>query len=96
VATTFLTRETPESAMLDLKYVLKEAKQVIPDVLLSINDPMDELEEIEAASTTKGCVYCGSLAHRVQQCPKLRNDTKQSQQGAQRSGYGVSGYGAEM
>ncbi|MGI9390640.1 MAG: DEAD/DEAH box helicase, partial [Boseongicola sp.] len=48
VATTFLMRETPESAMLDLKYVLKEAKQHVPDVLMSIHDPMDELEEIEA------------------------------------------------
>ena len=96
VATTFLTRETPESAMLDLKYVLKEAKQRVPDVLMSIHDPMDELEEIEAASTTKGCVYCGSLAHRVQQCPKLRNDTAAKYKGTQQSGYGMGGYGAEM
>ena len=95
VATTFLTRETPESAMLDLKHVLKEAKQFIPPVLQSIHDPMEEYEVIEAASGTRGCAYCGGLGHRLADCPKLRSDTRE-QFKSRRDGLAGSGYGAEM
>lgn len=96
VATTFLTRETPESAMLDLKHVLKEAKQRIPSILETIYDPMDEFQEIEAASGTRGCAYCGGLGHRVADCPKLRLDTKNTYSTRQGRFEGSSGYGAEM
>ncbi|KAI8113545.1 hypothetical protein M9435_003546 [Picochlorum sp. BPE23] len=95
VATTFLTAETPESAMLDLKHVLKEAKQHIPAILQTIHDPMEELAEVEAASGTKGCAYCGGLGHRVAECPKLRSDTK-DQYLRRVDRFGGSGYGAEM
>ncbi|KAI8112651.1 hypothetical protein M9434_003972 [Picochlorum sp. BPE23] len=95
VATTFLTAETPESAMLDLKHVLKEAKQHIPAILQTIHDPMEELAEVEAASGTKGCAYCGGLGHRVAECPKLRSDTK-DQYLRRADRFGGSGYGAEM
>lgn len=95
VATTFLTAETPESAMLDLKHVLREAKQHIPSILQTIHDPMEELAEVEAASGTKGCVYCGGLGHRVAECPKLRSDTK-DQYLRRADRLGGSGYGAEM
>lgn len=95
VATTFLTAETPESAMLDLKHVLKEAKQHIPSILQTIHDPMEELAEVEAASGTKGCAYCGGLGHRVAECPKLRSDTK-DQYLRRADRFGGSGYGAEM
>ncbi|WPT13611.1 DEAD-box ATP-dependent RNA helicase 35 [Picochlorum sp. SENEW3] len=95
VATTFLTAETPESAMLDLKHVLKEAKQHIPAILQTIHDPMEELAEVEAASGTKGCAYCGGLGHRVAECPKLRSDTK-DQYLRRADRLGGSGYGAEM
>ena len=96
VATTFLTRETPESAMLDLKHVLKEAKQHVPPVLETIHDPMDEFQEIEAASGTRGCAYCGGLGHRVAECPKLRLDTKNTYASRQGRFGSTSGYGAEM
>jgi ATP-dependent RNA helicase DDX41 len=96
VATTFLTRETPESAMLDLKHVLKEAKQKIPAILETIYDPMDEFQEIEAASGTRGCAYCGGLGHRVADCPKLRLDTKNTYSTRQGRFGSSSGYGAEM
>lgn len=95
VATTFITKETPDSALLDLKHVLKEAKQPIPPMLLAIHDPMEELQELEAASGTRGCAYCGGLGHRVTECPKLRNDTREQQ--SKRAGrFESSGYGAEM
>ena len=95
LATTLLTRETPESAMLDLKHLLKEAKQRIPPVLQTLHDPMEELEEIEAASGTRGCAYCGGLGHRVGECPKLRADTRDQMK--RRSDHlGGTGYGAEM
>lgn len=98
VSTTFLTRETPESAMLDLKHVLKEAKQRIPPVLQTIHDPMDELEELEAASGTRGCAYCGGLGHRVTECPKLRADTRENKgmRGISGKHFSGGGYGAEM
>ena len=69
VATTFINLNTPESAMLDLKHLLVEAKQRIPPVLMTIADPQEESlvnEELGA-----GCSYCGGLGHRIGNCPKL-------------------------
>ena len=97
VATTFVNKNTSEAALLDLKHVLKEAKQRIPPMLLALHDPMEELQELEAASGTKGCVYCGGLGHRIADCPKLRADTKEQQKKViDRFGGRGGGYGGEM
>lgn len=96
VATTFVNKDTPESVLLDLKHLLREAKQRIPPVLQALHDPMDEFRDLEAASGTKGCVYCGGLGHRIADCPKLRADTReQTRKHADRYG-SSSGFGAEM
>ena len=39
VATTFINRDCTDSILLDLKYLLYEAKQKIPPILYTIHDP---------------------------------------------------------
>ncbi len=96
VATTFLNhQECSESSMLDLKHLLKEAKQRVPPILMALDDPQDMEEELAVISGVRGCAYCGGLGHRVTMCPKLiAQDTKRSQ-AAGFTGRDA-GYGAEM
>lgn len=95
VATTFINKDTSELAMLDLKHLLREAKQRIPPVLQALHDPTEELRDLEQASGAKGCVYCGGLGHRIADCPKLRADTRE--QGRKRADhFSGGGFGAEM
>ena len=68
VATTFINKNSDETVLLDLKHLLMEAKQRIPPVLATIEDPMDQAG---ADELTKGCQFCGGLGHRVATCPKL-------------------------
>jgi len=50
VATTFINKNCSESILLDLKYLLKEAKQRIPPVLMQLEDP-DEHRRADMAKT---------------------------------------------
>jgi len=50
VATTFINKNCSEQMLLDLKYLLKEAKQRIPPVLMQLEDP-DEARRQEMAKT---------------------------------------------
>lgn len=43
IATTFINKNQSEQILLDLKHLLKEAKQRIPPVLQALHDPMEEL-----------------------------------------------------
>jgi hypothetical protein len=43
IATTFINKAQSELTLLDLKHLLREAKQRIPPVLQALHDPMDEL-----------------------------------------------------
>lgn len=43
IATTFINKNQSEHILLDLKHLLKEAKQRIPPVLQALHDPMEEL-----------------------------------------------------
>lgn len=95
IATTFINKNQSESVLLDLKHLLREAKQRIPPVLQALHDPMDELRELEAASGTRGCAYCGGLGHRIADCPKLRQDTR-AQASQRKDHFGGGGFGAEM
>ncbi|KAG8924687.1 hypothetical protein FRC00_004818 [Tulasnella sp. 408] len=54
IATTFVNMNTPEQTLLDLKYLLMEAKQKVPPFLMSIEDP----RAAQGASLT-GCPVCG-------------------------------------
>lgn len=42
MATSFINRECDETLLLDLKHLLKEAKQKIPPVLMTLNDPSEK------------------------------------------------------
>ncbi|KAJ4462693.1 putative DEAD-box ATP-dependent RNA helicase 35 [Paratrimastix pyriformis] len=68
VATTFINKTTPESVLLDLKYLLVEAKQTVPPVLRALPDE----------TPGGGCPICGGLGHRAANCPKLLSQTLKS------------------
>lgn len=80
VATTFINKDVPESALLDLKHLLIEAKQRVPPVLLALDDPDDDLKNVGG---TLGCAFCGGLGHRITDCPKLDKDARRLNAGRQ-------------
>jgi ATP-dependent RNA helicase DDX41 len=59
IATTFINKNQTETTLLDLKHLLKEAKQRIPPVLAELNDPLEDEEIIAKESGVEGCAYCG-------------------------------------
>ncbi|SCV74116.1 BQ2448_6548 [Microbotryum intermedium] len=70
IATTFVNMQTAEQTLLDLKYLLMEAKQKIPPFLSSIEDPN--------AGNTTGCANCGGLGHSIANCPKLEENQRRT------------------
>ena len=96
MATTFVnTRECSDSILLDLKHLLREAKQRVPTFLTAIHDPLEEMEAVAQASGVKGCAYCGGLGHRLADCAKLKGETAQ-QQARRKDWFGAAGgIGAE-
>jgi ATP-dependent RNA helicase DDX41 len=70
VATSFVNRDCGEVFLLDLKHLLKEARQKIPPVLMSLEDPADFVGA--DGDETRVCEYCDGRGHRVIECPKLR------------------------
>ncbi|KAL7752155.1 DEAD-box ATP-dependent RNA helicase 35 [Sorochytrium milnesiophthora] len=88
VATTFINRDCPDQILLDLKYLLREAKQRVPPFLDMIDDPMERLKSMPS-SGNEGCSYCGGLGHRLADCPKLEHDRK-TELGNIREKYGNS------
>jgi len=83
IATTFINREVNETTLLDLKHLLREAKQKIPPVLLSLEDPAEKAgltgHGAGAGGGLAGCGFCGGLGHNVLQCPKLAAVNKAKQ-----------------
>ena len=73
VATTFINMGASEQILLDLKHLLKEAKQRIPPVLLAVDDPTEKYADIAAAG---GCAFCSGLGHTVRDCEKYNNQRK--------------------
>lgn len=96
IATSFINKNQSETILLDLKHLLKEAKQRIPPVLATLDDPMEEAEELARASGVKGCAYCGGLGHRISECPKLEHQKSQAIAGTRRDYFGSGGYGGEI
>lgn len=81
VATTFINKSVPESALLDLKHLLIEAKQTVPPVLRALEDPYtdvvaDGANGLSNATGTKGCAFCGGLGHRITDCPKVDSQVR--------------------
>jgi len=87
IATTFVNMNTSEHTLLDLKYLLMEAKQKIPEFLLSIEDPR---AAHGASIANKGCPICGGLGHGLADCPKLEEATRRQQ--ASQAKYAGDGY----
>ncbi|CAO1617297.1 unnamed protein product [Jaminaea pallidilutea] len=76
IATTFVNMNVPEQTLLDLKYLLMEAKQRIPPFLAAIEDP-----RATAGGAIRACAICGGLGHGVQDCPKLEEEQRRKMAG---------------
>mmetsp|Transcript_4186 Transcript_4186/g.6989 ORF Transcript_4186/g.6989 Transcript_4186/m.6989 type:complete len:255 (+) Transcript_4186:26-790(+) len=70
VATTFINRSCDETTLLDLKHLLKEARQRIPPVLMMLEDPRENFVG------GGGCSFCGGLGHTIVDCPKIDKDAR--------------------
>lgn len=57
IATTFINMNSPEPTLLDLKYLLLEAKQRIPQFLQTIEDPNAGVN-----GGVNGCQFCGGTS----------------------------------
>ncbi|GAA5935415.1 DEAD/DEAH box helicase [Sporobolomyces koalae] len=73
IATTFVNMQTAEQTLLDLKYLLMEAKQKVPPFLTSIEDP-----NVGADGKLVGCTNCGGLGHSIVNCPKLEENQRRT------------------
>ncbi|GBG30557.1 ATP-dependent RNA helicase abstrakt [Hondaea fermentalgiana] len=87
VATTFLNSGVDTSVLLDLKHLLREAKQRIPPVLLQIEDPSEKFAAEAGQDGSFGggdagdssCAYCGGLGHEITTCPALAEKLRREQ-----------------
>lgn len=66
IATTFVSANTPEIALRELKYFLLKTKQQIPECMKSLKKEKEIVVE-------KGdsCLWCGRKGHSILNCPKL-------------------------
>ncbi|KAI8642943.1 P-loop containing nucleoside triphosphate hydrolase protein [Parasitella parasitica] len=88
VATTFINQHCSEQIRLDLKHLLREAKQRIPPFLAAMEDPSEKY-----GSLTGGCSFCGGLGHRINDCPKLEQQRKQQMNSMMSSSRNAGGGG---
>ena len=93
VATTFINKSCEETTLLDLKHLLKEARQRIPPVLMIMDDP---LENVGADGGQKGCSFCGGLGHTIVDCPKIDKDARRVAGGRRDALASGDGYGGEI
>ena len=66
MATTFINKNQDEAILLDLKHLLAESGQFIPNFINSIHEEDPSLAKQE-------CTFCGGLGHKLNQCHKLEN-----------------------
>jgi ATP-dependent RNA helicase DDX41 len=90
VATTFINKSCDETTLLDLKHLLKEARQRIPPVLMMLDDPRDKVQDGNG-----GCSYCGGLGHTVVDCPKIDKNARQMASGRKDALASGGGYGGD-
>lgn len=87
ISTTFINRSIEEPILLDLKHLLKEAKQKIPEFLLEVDG--GELDQ----EGDLGCTYCGGLGHRITNCPKLESQQSKTASSLGRTEFLAKGSG---
>ncbi|KAI9244360.1 P-loop containing nucleoside triphosphate hydrolase protein [Phascolomyces articulosus] len=75
IATTFINQHCSEQIRLDLKHLLREAKQRVPPFLAAMEDPSEKY------GLSGGCTFCGGLGHRINECPKLEQQRRQQMSG---------------
>ncbi|KAG5187014.1 DEAD box helicase [Tribonema minus] len=92
VATTFINKAVPESALLDLKHLLIEAQQRVPPVLMALDDPDEDIQDMGGV---KGCAFCGGLGHRITDCPKIDKDARRLGGARKDALAGSGGYGGD-
>ncbi|GMH54474.1 hypothetical protein TrVE_jg11996 [Triparma verrucosa] len=92
VATTFINKSCEESTLLDLKHLLREAHQRVPPVLEIMDDPQEEIGQLNGV---KGCAFCGGLGHRITDCPKLDKDARRVAGGKKDALNSGDGYGGD-
>lgn len=80
VATTFINKNCSEVILLDLKQLLLESKQRVPNILLALKGPAEE-EPMEDEGDSTECQYCGGLGHRTTDCPKLTQERMKQARG---------------
>jgi ATP-dependent RNA helicase DDX41 len=78
-----------------LAFLLRSTAQRVPHFLLALDDPLEEMEALAAASGVKGCAICGGLGHRATNCPKLQAENRATVRN-NRDYFGSGGYGGEM
>lgn len=89
VATTFINKSCEETTLLDLKHLLKEARQRIPPVLMMLDDPR------ENGGAGGGCSFCGGLGHTIVDCPKIDKDARRVAGGHKDALATGKGYGGD-
>lgn len=88
IATTFINKSVEESVLLDLKFLLIEAKQKLPPFLAALQSENEKYLEM---GDEKGCLYCGGLGHRITNCPKLEAVQSKQASSVGRKDYLASG-----
>jgi ATP-dependent RNA helicase DDX41 len=67
IATTFINKNCDEAVLKDLKHLLIEAKQRVPQFLVELESDWEYIYRGDQI----GCSYCNGLGHRITECPKL-------------------------
>jgi ATP-dependent RNA helicase DDX41 len=68
IATTFINKANDESVLLDLKHLLIEARQKVPQFLAALHSKNEKYLDL---GDERGCSCCNGLGHRITDCPKL-------------------------
>ncbi|CAB3410760.1 unnamed protein product [Caenorhabditis bovis] len=84
LATTFINKKAEISVLSDLKQLLVEAGQELPDFLNEIAG--EEGLAPAGSGGEKGCAYCSGLGHRITECPKLAGISNKTTQALVRGG----------
>lgn len=83
LSTTFINHSCALTTLLDLKHLLIEAKQQVPEMLMELEDDNTVQQE--------GCSFCGGLGHRISDCPKLEANRKKQETNMGKKDYVAQG-----